>query len=103
MLYEFFDSAEAFGTLILVYDTLGANERLEAIYPLFKPEEIYSLPLNVNLLRFMLHHRKCDFADRIVSNYDNIDKKRLFCCFLINIPTTSRRSKTVPFYLPKIP
>ena len=75
VLYEFFDSAEAIGTLILVYDTLGAQKRLEAIYPLFHPEEVYSLKLNSNLLRFMLNHQKYDIADKIIENYDNIDKK----------------------------
>ena len=46
VLYEFLDSAEAIGTLILVYDTLGDNKRLEMIYPLFKTEEVYSMHLN---------------------------------------------------------
>lgn len=99
VLYEFFDSAEAFGTLILVYDTLGANERLEAIYPLFKPEEIYSLPLNVNLLRFMLHHRKCDFADRIVSNYDNIDKKTALLLLFDQYPDNEQKVKNCSLLL----
>ena len=75
ILYEFLDSSEAIGVLILVYDTLGAAERLETIYPLFRPDEVYSLHLNANLLRFMLAHQKYDIADKIVGNYDNIDKK----------------------------
>ena len=91
ILYEFFDSAEAIGTLILVYDTLGAQKRLEAIYPLFRPEEVYSLKLNSNLLRFMLSHQKYDVADKIVENYDNIDKKSALLLVLEQYPDSGQK------------
>lgn len=99
VLYEFLDSAEVYGTLILVYDTLGANERLEAIYPLFKPMEVYSLPLNVNLLRFMLNHGKFDFADGIVANYDNIDKKTALLLLLDQYPDNEQKVKNCSLLL----
>ena len=99
VLYDFLDSAEAYGTLILVYDTLGAVERLEAIYPLFKPEEVYSLPLNVNLLRFMLHHQKFEFADGIVSNYDNIDKKAALLLLLDQYPDNEQKVRNCSLLL----
>lgn len=86
ILYEFLDSSEAIGVLILVYDTLGAAERLETIYPLFRPDEVYSLHLNANLLRFMLAHQKYDIADKIVGNYDNIDKKSALLLLLDKYP-----------------
>lgn len=86
VLYEFLDSAEAIGTLILVYDTLGDTNRLEAIYPLFKPEEVYSLHLNANLLRFMLNHQQYELADGIVANYDNIEKKAALLLLLEQYP-----------------
>lgn len=92
-LYEFLDSAEAVGTLILVYDTLNAQIRAEAIYKFFKPEEIYSLQLNSNLLRFMLNHKKYDLADKIVANCDNIDKRSALLLLLEQYPDTEQKVK----------
>lgn len=91
VLYEFLDSSEAIGTLILVYDTLGDQNRLEAIYPIFKPEEVYSLNLNANLLRFMLNHQKYDIADKIVANYDNIEKKTALLLLLEQYPDGNQK------------
>lgn len=91
ILYEFLDSAEAVGTLILVYDTLNAQNRLETVYSFFKPEEVYSLQLNSNLLRFMLNHQKYELADKIVSNYDNIEKKSALLLLLEQYPDTPQK------------
>ena len=91
VLYEFLDSSEAIGTLILVYDTLCDQNRLEAIYPLFNPEEVYSLNLNANLLRFMLNHQKYDIADKIVANYDNIEKKAALLLLLEQYPDNGQK------------
>ena len=91
ILYEFLESAEAIGTLILVYDTLGDSGRLEAIYPLFKPEEVYSLQLNANLLRFMLNHQQYELADGIVANYDNIEKKPALLMLLEQYPDNPQK------------
>ena len=91
VLYEFLDSAEAIGTLILVYDTLGDNKRLEMIYPLFKTEEVYSMHLNANLLRFMLNHQQYELADGIVANYDNIEKKAALLLLLEQYPDCEQK------------
>ena len=85
-LYEFLDSAEAYGTLILAFDTLASQKRIDILYDFFKPEEVYSLMLNSNLLNFMLKHGKYDFADRIVKNCDNIDKKSALQLLLGSYP-----------------
>lgn len=74
ILYEFFDSAEVFGTLILVYDTLGDELRRNFLYDKFNPQEVYSMDLNLNLLRFMINNNQLEIADKIVDNSDNIDQ-----------------------------
>ena len=74
-LYEFLESAEAYGTLILAYDTLNCRQRIEPLYEYFKPDEVYSLTLNSNLLKYMVNHQKYEIADKIVSNYDNLEKR----------------------------
>lgn len=91
VLYEFIDSAEAYGVLILVYDIFDAQERINAIYDFFKPEEVYSLTLNSNLLKYMINHQKFDYVDRIVSNYNNIEKKSALISILDKYPDTEQK------------
>lgn len=74
ILYEFFDSAEVFGALILAYDTLGDEVRRNFLYDKFKPQDVYSTELNLNLLRFMINNNQLEIADKIVDNTDNIDQ-----------------------------
>ena len=74
ILYEFFDSAEVFGALILAYDTLGDEVRRNFLYDKFKPQDVYSMELNLNLLRFMINNNQLEIADKIVDNTDNIDQ-----------------------------
>ncbi|MBQ5994379.1 MAG: hypothetical protein IJL63_00815 [Clostridia bacterium] len=92
-LYESLDSAEAYGTLILALDTLNAQSRIEALYSFFKPEEVYSMPLNLNLLNYMIKHEKYELADRIVSNYENIDSKQALKLLLDSYPDTEQKAE----------
>ena len=69
-LYEYFDSAEVFGTLILVYDTMGDELRRNFLYDKLNPQEIYSMDLNLNLLRFMINNNQIEIADKKYEKYE---------------------------------
>ncbi len=90
-LYEFIDSAEAFGTLILAYDTLGCRARVDAVIPFFNPAEVYSMSLNANLLKYMVEHKRFEIADGIVKNYDNLDKHEALCFLLFAYPDNEQK------------
>lgn len=92
VLYEFLDSAEAYGLLILVYDTLNAKERVELVSEFFNPEEVYSLKLNSSLLKYMVNHNNLETADKIVANTDNIEKKSALLFLLNNYPDGEQKS-----------
>lgn len=92
-LYEFLDSAEAYGTLILAYDTLNNPQRIEPLYNFFNPDEVYSLTLNSNLLKYMISHGKYEIADKIVSNYDNIEKVSSLRVLLSEYPDGEQKTK----------
>lgn len=92
VLYEFLDSAEAYGLLILVYDTLNAKERVELVSKFFNPEEVYSLELNSSLLKYMVNHNNLETADKIVANIDNIEKKSALLFLLNNYPDGEQKA-----------
>ena len=78
-LYEFFDSSEAAGVLILAYDSLGAAKRRDALFDFFAPAEVYSQPLNSALLNFSLKSGRLEVFDAVMANTANI-----------NVPSVSR-------------
>lgn len=90
-LYEFLDSAEAYGVLILIFDTLNLDKKAEFVYQFFNPDEIYSMDLNSNLLRFMLKKEKYEIADKIVSNYDNLEKRSAIQLLLSSYPDGEKK------------
>ena len=92
VLYEFLDSAEAYGLLILVYDTLNAKERVEIVSEFFNPEDVYSLELNSSLLKYMVNHNNLETADKIVANIDNIEKKSALLFLLNNYPDGEQKA-----------
>ncbi len=85
-LYEFFDSSEIIGLLILVYDSLNATKRRDFIYKYFNASEIYCLELNTDLINYSLKNQNYEMFDKIVSNVDNIDKKAVLSTILIKYP-----------------
>ncbi|MBQ2716036.1 MAG: hypothetical protein IJF21_04480, partial [Clostridia bacterium] len=91
-LYEFLDSAEAVGLLLLVYDSLGAIKRRDFVFNFFNPEEIYSLDLNTDLINFCLKNDMLDVFDKIVSNVDNIDKRKTLALVLEHYPDNDQKA-----------
>lgn len=73
-LYEAFDgNGDAFGVLVLVYDTLQAHAHLDFVLDLFDASTVYSKSLNANLLNYAFKNGKSEIIDKIFANADNID------------------------------
>lgn len=73
-LYEAFgNSGDAFGVLLLVFDTLGAKEHIEFVNHFFDASLVYSPGLNANLLNYALRNNLNDLADKIFANVNNIN------------------------------
>lgn len=89
-LYEFFSSADsaadAFATLILVFDTLGDVQRTEYLFNLLEPEKIYSKACNKDLLTYALKHEKLEMAETIAGNTNNLDMRSALDVILERCP-----------------
>ena len=73
-LYEAFDgNNDAFGVLVLVFDTLKAKAHLEFVNKFFDGSTVYSPGLNANLLNYALRNNIGELTDKIFSNSDNIN------------------------------
>lgn len=90
-LYEFFDSSEIIGLLILVYDSLNATKRRDFIYQYFNASEIYSLELNTDLINYSLKNQNYEVFDKIVNNVDNIDTKSVLSLILNKYPDGEKK------------
>lgn len=81
-LYESFkDSQDAFGVLLLVFDTLGAKEHKDFVTHFFDGAHVYSISLNANLLNYALRNNEKELSDKIFSNTDNINCRD--ACFIL--------------------
>ncbi len=98
-LYEFFDSSEVIGVLILVFDSLGAEARREALFPFFEASEVYSMELNRNLINYAVKNQKYDMLDAILHNVNNIDKKAVLNIVLGKYPDEPRKADNAVFLI----
>ena len=94
-LYEFLDSSEATGTLILAFDFLEATDRRDFLFNFFKPEEVYSMHLNTMLTDFAIKRGKFELFDEIIKNADNIEKVPCLFTVLSNYPDSDRKIENV--------
>lgn len=94
-LYEFLESSETVGTLILVFDALKDSARAELLFNYFEPKEVYSAGLNSKLLKYALKQKNYDLFDSIVKNSENIDKKSVFQIILNNYPDTPAKAENI--------
>lgn len=94
-LYEFFDSSETVGALILVFDALKDSTRVELLFNYFDPKEIYSAALNSKLLKYALKQKNYDLFDSIIKNTENIDRKSFFQIILKNYPDSPAKAENI--------
>ncbi|MDD6097985.1 MAG: hypothetical protein PUB66_04575 [Oscillospiraceae bacterium] len=94
-LYEFFESSETVGALILVFDALKDSARVELLFNYFDPKEVYSADLNSKLLKYAIKQKNYDLFDSIIKNSENIDKKSIFRIILNNYPDTPAKAENI--------
>lgn len=97
-LYEAFDdNNDAFGVLVLVYDTLQAQVHLQFVLDLFDASYVYSKSLNANLLNYALKNGKSEITDKIFANSDNINcHDAFFVCLSSYEDSEQKRQRLVP-------
>lgn len=94
-LYEFLDSSEAVGTLILAFDFLDNTERRDFLFTFFKAGEVYSMHLNTCLISFAVKTGNFGLFDSIIKNSDNIQKTPCLFTVLDNYPDGEEKIKNV--------
>jgi hypothetical protein len=72
-LYEFFDSADVYATLLLVYDSLNDAARRDYVAKLLNAGEVYAKEPNKNLLGYALKNANYALVDGIMGNPDNVE------------------------------
>lgn len=73
-LYETLDgNNDAFGVLLLVFDTLGGREHLDFVKKFFDAGMVYSTDLNSKLLNYGFKVNNLELINKIFANADNIN------------------------------
>lgn len=92
-LYESFgdDSSDIFANLLVSFDTLGDEGRVEYISSKLKPERVFSPHVNKSLLKVSIRTENFEVVDRIVNNIGHIDKKASFQEILENYPCNEKK------------
>ncbi len=101
VLYEFFDSAEVTGVLILLFDSMNAIPRRDVLLKDYDASEVYSMDLNSNLINFAVKNEKYDLFDQILHNADNINKKAVMKTLLLKCPYSESKAENVIFLIEK--
>lgn len=92
-LYEAFeDAADVYANLLVVFDTLGDNARLEYISLKLQPEEIFSPYVNKALLKIFIKQNKLDKVDFIISNIGHIDRKSALQEIMNHYPDNEKKA-----------
>ncbi len=101
ILYEFFDSSEIIGVLILMYDSLNAVARRDAVMTYFDAASVYSMELNSSLINFSVKNNNFELFSQILHNVDNINKKSVMKTLLQKCPDNENKVKDVLFLIEK--
>lgn len=102
-LYDFFDSSEVVGVLILVFDSLNASDRRETLLKYFNANEVYSRSLNSNLINYAIKSGNFDMFNQIIRNSDNIDVKAVLKTLLSKSPDDEKKAENAVFLIKKDP
>lgn len=96
-LYESFDGKnDAFGVLLLVFDTLGAKVHLDFVNRFFDASGVYSSKLNANLLAYAFKHDRPEMIDQIFSNMENINCKDALWILLNSYQDGEKKQNFIP-------
>ena len=94
-LYEFFDSADIYATLLLVYDSLNDVVRRDYVAGLLNAREVYAKEPNKNLLSYALKNSKFDLIDEIMGNSNNVEPDFAFGELLQKYPDNENKVKNI--------
>lgn len=94
-LYEFFDSADVYATLLLVYDSLNDATRRDYVAGMMNAAEVYAKEPNKNLLSYALKNAKFDLIDGLMANPDNVDPSFALTELLLKYPDNEGKIKNI--------
>jgi hypothetical protein len=94
-LYEFFDNADVYATLLLVYDSLNDAGRRDCVAALLNAKEVYAKEPNKDLLRYALKNAKYELIDEIMGNPDNVDAPFALDALLQKYPDNENKVKNI--------
>jgi hypothetical protein len=94
-LYEFFDNADVYATLLLVYDSLNDIIRRDYVAGLLSAKDVYAKEPNKNLLSYALKNTKYDLIDDIMRNPDNVEPSFAFSELLQKYPDNENKIKNI--------
>lgn len=97
----FEESGDAFGVLLLVYDTLNLEVHKSFVEQLLQLDKVYSVQLNTKLLRYAIHNKRFEMADQIFANVDNIDQRQALFVLLDAFPDGQEKRTHMQALFPK--
>ncbi len=92
-MYEAFGEsvADIYANLLVVFDTLNDESRIEYLAGKLHTEEIFSEYANKNLLKIALKRKNYAIAEAVVNNTSHIDKKYSLQEVLMNYPDQDKK------------
>lgn len=95
VLYEFFDSADVYATLLLVYDSLNDGMRRDYMAELLDAAQVYAKEPNHNLLSYALKNEKYDLFDQILNSSGNVEPVFALRELLQNYPDNGNKCRNM--------
>ena len=96
-LYESFgqDEGDIFANLLVVFDTLGENGRVDFIVSKLQPEKVFSPHANKTLLKVAVRRSDDDMVDKIIGNIGHIDRKSSLQEVMEHYPSGERKAELI--------
>lgn len=100
-LYEAFGdtAADIYANLLVVFDTLNDSGRVKYMASKLKPDRIFSVHANRNLLKIALKRENYVLAEAILKNVNHIDKKHSLQEMMLQYPETSKKTELLELLL----
>lgn len=101
-LYEMFEgSDDAFGVLLLVFDSLGDSVHKEFVEKLLDAGRVYSVALNQNLLHYSMKNGRDQLTEKILDNVENIDCRQALFLVISDYEDGEKKKEHVQKLIPK--
>jgi len=102
-LYESFgnNASDIYASLLIVFDTLKDESRLDYISSIMNVGEVFSKDANKSLLKMSIKKGKLDVVDSILRNINNIHKKSTLFEIMDYYPDSDKKRETLKNLLDK--